>query len=98
MEKHCKNLEEALTIERNRNSILAQSLEELHNRSLYSCAFLNQLSFKFDLDTFIHEKICEFAGNIGTMVNSNYESSNSLALKEEFLESDFEFLKLKQKI
>lgn len=84
MENHCKKLEEAIAIERNRNSILAQSLEELHNRSLYSCAFLNQLSFNFDLDTFIHEKICEFAGETSSL-NMKNESSNSLALKQEFL-------------
>lgn len=57
----------------------------MHNRSLYSCAFLNQASFHFDLDTFIREKIYQYTEEDSSLRNRQEESHSSFALKKEFL-------------
>jgi hypothetical protein len=55
------------------------------------------MSYNFDLDSFLREKICEFAGENNSLINSHFHSTSSLTLKQEFLEVDFGFFKEKKK-
>ena len=57
MQARCEQLENRLSKERQKNNIILRNLQEVTVKSLYSSAFMGELSDKIDLHSILNQKI-----------------------------------------